>query len=304
MHAMSALSPYTRYISECSLHISKNCGVPDRIILDYELMWIKNGAGAYALFYENDRPDSPFERVELPPGSFLLVRPGERHGIFFEEESYQPHLHFDLVEDADSENLPIIFRTRPFCSEWELAHIREDVFASYPIPHRLNAADPQLLAETIMDCTAWRKRSRLTDLLAIKARLITTAAHLVSVYAQQSGGTVENAKAQTIRDTIVHWYAGEQPKKALTLDILAEKIFLNKYYLTHLFTKEYGMPPMQYAANVRLNRADAILASGRFNIAETAAAVGFERPFSFSRFYKSHRGYSPAQFLSGRRKTE
>ena len=226
MHAMSALSPYTRYISECSFHISKNCGVPDRIILDYELMWIKNGAGAYALFYENDRPDSPFERVELPPGSFLLVRPGERHGIFFEEESYQPHLHFDLVEDADSENLPIIFRTRPFCSEWELAHIREDVFASYPIPHRLNAADPQLLAETIMDCTAWRKRSRLTDLLAIKARLITTAAHLVSVYAQQSGGTVENAKAQTIRDTIVHWYAGEQPKKALTLDILAEKIFL------------------------------------------------------------------------------
>ena len=105
---------------------------------------------------------------------------------------------------------------------------------------------------------------------------------------------MENAKAQTIRDTIVHWYAGEQPKKALTLDILAEKMFLNKYYLTHLFTKEYGMPPMQYAANVRLNRADAILASGRFN----------ESPFSFSRFYKSHRGYSPAQFLSGRRKTE
>ena len=130
MHTMSALSPYTRYIAEYNFHISKNCGVPDRIILDYELMWLKSGDGAYALFYENDRPDSPFERVELPPGSFLLVRPGERHGIFFEEESYQPHLHFDLVEDADSENLPIIFRTRPFCSEWELAHIREDVFAS------------------------------------------------------------------------------------------------------------------------------------------------------------------------------
>lgn len=141
MHAMSALSPYTRYISEYSFHISKNCGVPDRIILDYELMWLKNGAGAYALFYENDRPDSPFERVELPPGSFLLVRPGERHGIFFEEESYQPHLHFDLVEDEASENLPILFRTRPFCTAWELAHIREDLFAAYPIPHRLDQAD-------------------------------------------------------------------------------------------------------------------------------------------------------------------
>ena len=301
MHAMSALSPYTRYISEYSFHISKNCGVPDRIILDYELMWLKNGAGAYALFYENDRPDSPFERVELPPGSFLLVRPGERHGIFFEEESYQPHLHFDLVEDEASENLPILFRTRPFCTAWELAHIREDLFAAYPIPHRLDQADAQLLSETIMDCTAWRKRGGIADLLAIKAKLTTAAAHLLSVYAPMDEQIGENAKAQTARELIVQWYMGQHPKAALTLDILAEKMFLNKYYLSHLFTREYGVSPMRYAANVRLNRADAILASGKYSIAETAAAIGFESPFSFSRFYKEHRGYSPMQFLAGRK---
>ena len=152
-----------------------------------------------------------------------------------------------------------------------------------------------------MDCTAWRKRGSIADLLAIKAKLTTAAAHLLSVYAPMDEQIGENAKAQTARELIVQWYMGQHPKAALTLDILAEKMFLNKYYLSHLFTREYGVSPMRYAANVRLNRADAILASGKYSVAETAAAIGFESPFSFSRFYKEHRGYSPMQFLAGRK---
>lgn len=304
MNALSTLSPYIRFIAECNFYISENVCVPDRIILDYELMWLKSGTGAYAVFYENDRADSPYERVELPPGSFLFVRPGERHGIFFGEASWQPHLHFDLVEDAASEHLPILFRSRPFCTLKELSLIREDLLAPYPIPHRLDMADSKLLADTIMDCSALRKRSSMSDLLAIKAKLTAVTAHLTAVYAEPKTLRSGNETAQSIRDIIIQWYAGEWPKKALTLDILAEKTYLNKYYLTHLFTEEYGISPMRYAANIRLNRADAILASGRFNIAQTATAVGFDSPFSFSRFYKTHRGYSPAQFLRAQKKEE
>lgn len=261
------------------------------------MLWLKSGEGAYAIFYENDEDGCLTERVELPPDSLLLIRPGERHGIFFAGPSCQPHLHFDLIEDEYSDNLPILFRNRKFCTPEELSLVRQDLLASYPIPHRLDKVDHSIFSNAILECFELRAKGDIFSLLTIKSKITASVAHLISCYGQTDAQNSDNEIARHIRSFIIEWYASDLPKKMLTLDDLSGSLFLSKYHLSRLFTKAYGISPMRWANSVRIHRADAMLASGRFNISETAAAIGFESPFSFSRFYKTQRGFPPTMLL-------
>ena len=68
---------------------------------------------------------------------------------------------------------------------------------------------------------------------------------------------------------------------------------LSEPHFFRLFRAETGMTPVGYRNNLRIRRAERLLAEEDFTVTETAELVGFDTVFYFSRVYKQYTGHSP-----------
>ena len=66
-----------------------------------------------------------------------------------------------------------------------------------------------------------------------------------------------------------------------------------------LFRRETGCSPKQYYDRLRLCHAGEMLASGEYNVEQTAARLGFSSPFHFSMAFKQHFGVAPSHYRGG-----
>jgi len=69
---------------------------------------------------------------------------------------------------------------------------------------------------------------------------------------------------------------------------------LSPNYFHRLFHRTTGMTPFHYMETRRLDTARGILAEGRLNVKEVAAASGYENPFYFSRAFRKRFGVPPS----------
>ncbi len=83
----------------------------------------------------------------------------------------------------------------------------------------------------------------------------------------------------------------------ITNESLAEIAGMSTVYFRKLFTKRYGVSPMKYVANVKIETAKNLLLSGNLSVSEIAEVVGFSSVYSFSRAFKKAIGDSPTDFL-------
>lgn len=76
----------------------------------------------------------------------------------------------------------------------------------------------------------------------------------------------------------------------------ASKIHLSPSHFCSIFSKQFGLPPREYAMRLRLQRATQLLANHDLAIFQVAEMVGFSDPLYFSKLF--HRCYriSPSQF--------
>lgn len=64
-----------------------------------------------------------------------------------------------------------------------------------------------------------------------------------------------NRQCATVKRYIDHHY-----KENITLDQLAEKVSINKYYMAHAFKREYGISPVNYMIDCRIREGKRLLA--------------------------------------------
>jgi AraC-like DNA-binding protein len=84
-----------------------------------------------------------------------------------------------------------------------------------------------------------------------------------------------------------------EPREAWTVERLARLVGLSRSVLAERFTEMVGQPPMQYLALWRMQLASRLLVDGG-QVAEVAAAVGYESEAAFSRAFKKLVGQAPA----------
>lgn len=84
-------------------------------------------------------------------------------------------------------------------------------------------------------------------------------------------------------------------EKELNLDLLSDIQFTSKFHLLRLFKKYYGVTPMHYLIDRRIEKSKEHLTNG-MAVTETCFAVGFESPSSFSTLFKNKIGIAPAEF--------
>jgi AraC-like DNA-binding protein len=93
-------------------------------------------------------------------------------------------------------------------------------------------------------------------------------------------------------------HIGNHLSEPITLEYLAERFFVSKYYLSHAFSREVGVSVYRYILLRRLLMARQLLTAGE-PAGQVSRSCGFSDYTSFYRAFKSEYGISPREFVAG-----
>ncbi|MDQ6423542.1 AraC family transcriptional regulator [Paenibacillus sp. LHD-117] len=285
--AVRSLSPYVRVALDHWLQ--PGTVIAERMLWDYELLFVKHGT----LEVEIEQT-----RHVASAGDVLLFKPRQSHVIRVSEHSnvHQPHVHFDLIELADSEEVPVSFKHEREMSAEEARWFRDDLLSGpdlrLPNLIRLRSVHPfeeilfRIIREYEMRLPFYRIRlkSLMLELLVCLLR----DAHL------PLPADVGGADPVPLED--IQLFLSENASRELTLDELADQFHLNKHYLIRRFKSAYGITPIQYHQQMRLERARSLLKHSRLSIQDISDALGYPSIHAFSRAFKNKEGRSPTSY--------
>ena len=91
-------------------------------------------------------------------------------------------------------------------------------------------------------------------------------------------------------------YLDEHYTEKVTLDDLAERFFINKFYLSKIFKETYGTTINNYLISKRITRAKQLLRFTDMTVDEIGVAVGMGDANYFSRMFRKVEGSSPSEY--------
>lgn len=109
------------------------------------------------------------------------------------------------------------------------------------------------------------------------------------------GYAFESANKKYVVEQIVTYFE-EHYNEKISLDQIAENMYLSPFYISKIFKSETGDTPIHHLINIRLEKAKELLAGGcQGSIQEIAALVGYDDAYHFSKLFKKHYGITPTQ---------
>jgi len=109
------------------------------------------------------------------------------------------------------------------------------------------------------------------------------------------GCSFESPNRKYVVEQILNYFEDHYNEK-ISLDQIAENMYLSPFYISKIFKGETGDTPIRHLINIRLEKAKEFLETGNGgNIQEVAAAVGYDDAYHFSKLFKKYFGISPSQ---------
>lgn len=111
----------------------------------------------------------------------------------------------------------------------------------------------------------------------------------------QTGYAFESVNKKYVVEQIVSYFEDHYEEK-ISLDQIAENMYLSPFYISKIFKSETGDTPIRHLINIRLEKAKELLENGwGGSIQEVAAQVGYDDAYHFSKLFKKRYGVSPSQ---------
>ncbi|WP_054024577.1 AraC family transcriptional regulator [Bacillus sp. FJAT-28004] len=282
------LSPYVRVAMDHWLQ--PGAMILERMIWDYEILYLKQGE------LEVTIENSVYQAVA---GDVFLFKPGQRHSIRVVGESPvdQPHVHFDMIERPDSEDVSVSFKLDHEMDEVEKGWFREDVLSGkdlfLPNQIRLRNTPPfeDILFKIIREYQMktpffeYRLKGMILELLVCLLRDFNWLQRVD-----------EPEKMDLLVE--IQRYMNIHANRQLTLEELSDQFHINKHYLISLFKSAFSITPMQYHQQMRIERAKNMLSYSQLLMQEIADTLGYPSIHAFSRAFKNKEGCSPSSYRS------
>lgn len=90
-------------------------------------------------------------------------------------------------------------------------------------------------------------------------------------------------------------YCNENYTKPLTLDYLAKELYLNKYYISHIFRERLNISYKNFITQLRIDHACKLLKKN-VSVTEAAYASGFSSTKTFNRTFLNYMRMSPREY--------
>ena len=109
------------------------------------------------------------------------------------------------------------------------------------------------------------------------------------------GYAFESASKKYVAEQVISYIEDHYSEK-ISLDQIAENMYLSPFYISRIFKGETGNTPIRHLINLRLDKAKELLEGGyQGSIQEVAALVGYDDAYHFSKLFKKRYGISPSQ---------
>ena len=107
------------------------------------------------------------------------------------------------------------------------------------------------------------------------------------------GYTFKTANKKYVVEQILNYFEDHYSEK-ISLDQIAENMYLSPFYISKVFKSETGDTPINRLIDIRLEKAKELLDKGE-SIREVASKVGYEDAYHFSKLFKKRYGMSPSR---------
>jgi len=224
------------------------------------------------------------EKVEAEPGRIVLVSPGQwhdfvthRHSTVYSEVTFSFESETDQVLTVSFERLLQLYTGVSL--ELSPFHL-----GTPEASHQLNALILQLTDQAKGD-------DRITD-YCIQQDL----AKILDWIVWSCTSFNESTPKTDTRLVKVKRFLETNYAQALTIEQIADIAGLSKGYLFRAFRKAYGLPPLAYHKQLRIEAAKTLLRSTMLRCYEVGLRCGYENIPLFHRMFKAATGMTPGQF--------
>lgn len=133
---------------------------------------------------------------------------------------------------------------------------------------------------------------KLTSLLTLLMEQCYNPAQSVGESGRSSHkNTAKRQNLQSVKE-----FLDENYQSKISLDLLAERFYINKFYLTRIFKEQFGESVTEYLLQVRITQAKQRLRFTDKSIEEIAHECGMNDANYFSRMFKKVEGVPPGEY--------
>jgi len=106
----------------------------------------------------------------------------------------------------------------------------------------------------------------------------------------------EGIKNSFLIKTVIDYMNDNLKNKEITIQLLADVVYLTPTYLSNLFKKKTGMTIGQYLELIRIKKAEELLQNPFLKLYQVAEMVGYQDANYFSKIFKKRTGMLPSEY--------
>ena len=240
-----------------------------------EIAFVLSGVGRYKI---------EGRLYEIREGDLLIFNPGVRHQSVSEPDDEFPTTEFFVgFSDIQIKDMPRNHFPAP-CGEYIIhtgGELRQKLFRICSSMEADNAV-----------CRQGRYFMLKSYLVQMLLLVIREQCEPMVVH---GGYAFESVNKKYVVEQIVSYFEDHYHEK-ISLDHIAENMYLSPFYISKIFKSETGDTPIRHLINIRLEKAKELLEGGKGgSIQEVAASVGYDDAYHFSKLFKKRYGISPSQ---------
>lgn len=262
---------------------------PERSIFDYCLIYLKEGMAEVTCNKHT---------YLCRTGDVILLRPKTKHTITVVGNIFhQPHIHFSVTPYKDAIKTYIPFEPIekiPAEHHYMFCDDTIDEYMQIHFPVRFTPSNPETVEALIMNIIHefMLRDTFLKDMgtsAAISQLLVHLARDLHNIHS--SNQSPLNLKLNEIKKYIELHFAED-----ITLEQLEHDFYISRYYLVTKFTEHFGITPIKYRNQLRMERAKILLHNPANRICDIADMLSFGSAQVFSRAFRTAVGVSPESY--------
>lgn len=242
---------------------------------DYiEMAYVLSGEGRY-------RIDDAF--YEIGEGDILILNPGVKHQALVSNPVNPTTEVFIGFCDIELPGLPA--NHFPLPDDGIILHTTGELH------QRVSRIFTAMYAENGL-CRTGRYVMLKSYLMQLLILLLRRKSEPVAI---KTGCSFDSLNRQYLVEQIVGYFEEHYAEK-ISLDQIAENMYLSPFYISRIFKSETGETPIRHLIDIRLERARELLEENSHDsIQEIAAQVGYDDAYHFSKLFKKKYGCSPSK---------
>ncbi len=185
----------------------------------------------------------------------------------------------------------------PFTMYWchFTSNIRfSQLFRSIGIPPIITVGNSSRLLGYFEELIINRGHVGLTSSIKIQAALLEMMAFYIDEGWKETKINIKLSSVNKLVHTIK--YIDENLDKELTIQELSQMAHFHPNYFIRYFKTHFGVSPMRYIYDRRMEKAKELLVYSSFSVTEVAYMTGFQDGSYFSTSFKKHVGMSPSDY--------